>query len=334
MRKIVITGGAGFIGSELAWALKLSGHDVFVLDNFSYGYIDNLIRDGKLGIQFKDVDVRSSEIGNFFKNVDTIFHFAGISALPVCQENPSMAYEVNTAAVANVLEQARLHNVRRVIFSSTSAVYENTKGNAYENQPVDPDLVYASSKRMAELICKNYSKNYGMDILVPRFFNVYGPHQDINRQSPPFTSYLIKEIMSDRTPVLFNNTDVQRDYIHVDDVISLLIKMMESDKTFSGDVFNVCSTQGYSVPELVELVQRLAGKQIECTWGDPQDFWNKYPALFQSNATLSRKRIEKEVYKQSIGSNGLARRTFDWSPRIDINAGLSSIINYYNSCEH
>nr|MDP9412590.1 NAD-dependent epimerase/dehydratase family protein [Pseudomonadota bacterium] len=124
--KILITGGAGFVGSQLGKHLHGMGHEIVLLDNMSFGHLDNLLLDGAPFGQFVCKDIRDPDLAAQMQGVDTVFHLAGIAALPVCQQDPRAAYDVNVAGVGNVLEAARRAGVRRVIFSSTSAVYEKT----------------------------------------------------------------------------------------------------------------------------------------------------------------------------------------------------------------
>src|ERR1044071_5038484 len=125
MTKIGVTGAAGFSGSQLSKSFVDEGHEVLLLDNMSYGYLDNLVIDGKTFGKFLGVDICSPDLVKHFAGADYVFHFAGISALPVCQERPQYAMQVNVGGTANVLEAARLAGVHRVIFASTGAIYEN-----------------------------------------------------------------------------------------------------------------------------------------------------------------------------------------------------------------
>ena len=324
--KVLITGGAGFVGSQLGQHLHRRGDEVILLDNLSYGHIDNLLLDGRPFGRFVCADVRDRDLKRHFTGVDTVVHLAGIAALPVCQEDPGVAYEVNTAAVANVLEAARRSGARRVIFSSTSAVYENNKAEAFdEDTLINPNLVYASSKAAAEGICDSFVENYGMDIVICRFFNVYGPHQDVLRTSPPFTSYVARELALGRAPHLFNKSDVRRDYVYVDDVTDLLTRMIEADGRFVAGRFNVCSGKGFNVPELYALFQQVSRCEIEPIWDDPERYWNAYPALFDGEYPLSRERIVKEVHKHAIGNPLKAQQRFGWTARMDIKDGIAAV---------
>lgn len=324
--KVIITGGAGFVGSQLGRRLSAEGHDVVLLDNMSYGHLDNLVVDGATFGRFVCRDIRDPQAAALYEGADCVFHLAGIAALPANQLDPREAYDVNVGGTGAVLEAARRAGVRRVVFSSTSAIYEKTKAPVLrESDPVQPDLVYASTKLAAEQLCRGFAANYGMDVVVCRFFNVFGPHQDIQRTSPPFTSYVARELAHDRAPVLFNATDARRDYVHVDDVIALLAAMMRAEGRYAADVFNICTGQGHSVPELYRTFQHVSGKTIAAVYDDPGKFWDRYPALFAGPFPLSRERIVEEVYKNAVGSNEKARAAFGWAPQADIAAGLRSV---------
>jgi nucleoside-diphosphate-sugar epimerase len=262
-----------------------------------------------------------------YAGVDCVFHLAGIAALPVCQGDPREAYDVNVAGTGAVLEAARRAGVRRVVFASTSAVYERTTSALLrEDDVIAPDLVYACTKQAAEALCSGYALNYGLDIVVCRFFNVFGPHQDVLRASPPFTSYVARELAHDRSPVLYNDrTDVRRDYVHVSDVVGLLGRIMRDGASHAADVFNVCSGVGHSVPELYDAFRTVSGKSIDATYRDPAEFWNRYPMLFAGTHPLSRQRVIEEVYKTAVGSNAKAREAFGWEPQLDLVAGARSV---------
>lgn len=327
-RRVVITGGAGFVGSQLGRTLRQAGHQVLLVDNMSYGHLENLVDDAGAIAAVAFADVRDANIVRHFEGADVVFHFAGIAALPACQTAPQHAFDVNLSGTANVLEASRLAGVQRVIFSSTSAVYEaNSKLPNSVSDSVAPNLIYAMSKKAAEDVCRAYAVNYGMDVVVCRFFNVYGPHQDMRRLSPPFTSYVARELAMGRRPRLFNKSAAKRDYVHTDDVIRLLEKMMTSDRGFAAEVFNIGSGVAHAVPELYEIFRRVSGVDLEPEWAEASSIWDQYPALFDGKP-LSRVRIEKEVYKESLADIDATVDAFDWTPEIDIESGLASVWRY------
>ena len=323
--KVLITGGAGFVGSQLGLHLHKHGDDVRLLDNMAFGHLDNLLHDGKPFGHFICADVRD-DIMAHCDGVDTLFHLAGIAALPVCQQDPGGAYANNTGAVGNVLELARRAGVRRVIFSSTSAVYENSGDGPFaEDAAIGPDLTYACTKAAAEQLCDSYAANYGMDIVVCRFFNVYGPHQDVLRTSPPFTSYLSREFVLGRSPRVFNWTDARRDYVYVDDVVDLLVRMRDADGAFAADRFNICSGQGFTVPEIYDHFRAVSGRDIKPVREDPERYWDAYPTLFEGAHALSRKRITKEVFKNAIGDPAKAKERFGWVAKTRMSDGIAAV---------
>ena len=183
---ILITGGSGFIGSHLSEKLLINAENkLFLLDNLLTGSAKNIEHLDKDKVVLIEHDVQDHiEID---EQIDYVFHFAGIAPLPDCQSNPYDAIDTNVAGTVNILDAARFNGVKRVIFSSTSAIYENnTNFPCTEDDEVSPYLVYSSSKLQSEMLCKTYAKTYGLDVVMLRFFNVYGPHQDVMRKQPPY----------------------------------------------------------------------------------------------------------------------------------------------------
>ena len=153
-RKILITGGAGFIGSQLGRRLARDGHDVVLLDDMSFGHLDTHLRAGRPIARFVCRDIRDPRTTALSEGVDCVFPLAGVGTLPVCQSDPREAYDVNVAGTGAVLEAARRAGVRRVVFSWTSAGYEGTPGAPlHGDATIAPVLVYACTKQSAEALC-------------------------------------------------------------------------------------------------------------------------------------------------------------------------------------
>jgi len=145
------------------------------------------------------------------------------------------------------------------------------------------------------------------------------------RTSPPFTSYLSREFVLRRSPRVFNWTDARRDYVYVGDVVDLLVRMRDADGRFGAERFNVCSGQGFAVPEIYEHFQAVSGLEIEPVREDPERYWDAYPALFEGNHGLSRKRITKEVFKNAIGNPAKAQERFGWVAKTGMRDGIGAV---------
>jgi UDP-glucose 4-epimerase len=327
-KKIVITGGAGFIGSQLGHKLHQEGYEIVLVDDMSYGYTDNLTIDSKSFGAFIKSDIRTKEIFEILKGADTIFHFAGISALPVCQENPYYAIDVNVAGTANVLEAARLNNVRRVVFASTSATYENnTSFPLKETDEITPHLIYSLSKQQGEILCKSYFKTYGLEVVIIRFFNVYGPHQDFQRVSPPLTSYLIKCFLQGKQPILHSSGRQKRDYVYVDD-LNRLNKLCMTHINAPGNIFNAASGNSYSVLEIYDLLSKAFGTDVKPIFNEATNFWDKYPKLFEGAQPFPKLLLEKEVNKFSLGYIDHTFNVLGWKTEISLQEGMNRTALY------
>jgi len=328
MSRILITGGAGFIGSQLGYAYVAEGHDVILLDNMSYGYLDNLMIEGQTFGQFVGLDVRSPALAKQMDGVDFVYHFAGLSALPVCQAEPAYAIDVNVGGTANVLECARLAGVQRVIFASTSAIYENnTQFPCSESDPVAPTLTYSVSKLQAEKLCSAYWQLYDLPVVTLRYFNVYGPHQDFRRTSPPLMSYILRELLNGRPPVLHSDGTQERDCVYVEDVNRLNALCMTHPKA-PGEVINVGSGVATSVRDIYRLLAESCATELEPVYQPAHGFWNAFPMLFEGQYPLRQEVVEQEVVKYTLADTTRAQELLGWSPSVGIDEGLKRTAQY------
>jgi len=293
----------------------------------SYGRLDNLLIGGKLFGNFIGMDIRSKKIFEVMKGVDYVFHFAGIAPLPDCQSDPYHAIDINVAGTANILEAARYNGVKRVVFSSTSAIYENnSKFPCSESDKVSPYLIYSNSKLQSEMLCKSYVETYGLDVVMLRFFNVYGPHQDMARKQPPLIGYVIRELYNDNRPVLHSDGSQRRDYVYTQDVIDLC-QLVMTKEGIKSEIFNVCSNTDYSVKEIYQIIANYMGKNIVPKYNKSEDFWNKYPELYTGALLLKKEFLEKEVNKFALGENAKAK-AIGWKPRVGMEEGLKKSVDY------
>ena len=290
MSKILVTGAAGFIGSQLAHALWQKGEQVILLDNFSYGSEDNLIfedYDFRGEILREDVCDRSMLDKLFAKErFDYVYHIAAITPLPDCQVDPGKAVEVNVAGTVNVLEVSRRYGAKRVIFASTSAVYENCDQFPTKEQDVEhTTLVYSTCKFTAEQFCRSFYESYGLPVTVLRFANVYGPHIDCLRTQPPVAGYIIREFYYGRSPVMHSTGEQRRDFVYVDDLIDLAIRVQAGE---GFDIVNVSTGTTYSINQVYDAIARIMGK-TDCPpeRAESSHYWHRYPALYEGAYRIS-----------------------------------------------
>ena len=327
---ILITGGAGFIGSQISRHLQQLGHTITVLDNMSYGKDDNLKVNGEWVFdKFIRDDIRSQRFSQHCKNMDAVIHLAAIAPLPDCQLNPVIAYDNNVIGTLNVLNSCRSANVQKVIFSSTSAIYENCQNYPLteDNIESEPNLIYSMSKRASEAVCSSYVDNYDMDITTLRFFNVYGPHQDFKRKHPPLMGYITKCLLEDTEPTFFSDGHQKRDYVYIDDIINMVeLILLRSD--IAGETFNVCTNTAHSVRDIYEIYQKAFGKKLPPNFNDSTRFWDKYPQLFEGVHPLSKERLIKEVDKYSLGTYNKAKEILGWEPQTSLERGIQNCVEY------
>ena len=315
--KILLTGAAGGIGSTLGYYLFKKGHNLTLVDNLRNGYEKNLLIGGKEFGNFHNQDVCDSELGNkLLDSYDCIIHLAAITALPDCESNVNDTIRINVAGTTNIMECARKWNVPHIIFASTSAIYENNKEKLFtENLSVNPHLWYSLSKKMAEEVCESYRVNYGMSITTLRFFNVFGPRQDIHRKNPPLLNYLVREIGKGNQPILHSDGNQARDYIHVDDVVKLIDLCLEKKPD---DTFNVCTGSLLSVNQIVKYVCETFDSSIKPIYQEASKLWDTYPNLFSGDCPLNKEIVAKETNKYSKGSYQKAKELLGWKPNADL----------------
>jgi UDP-glucose 4-epimerase len=328
--KVLITGAAGFIGSQLAHRLWKEGAELLLVDNFSYGSNDNLtFEDHSFVDEVLKMDIRDRDgMSDIFNtnSIDFVYNIAGIAPLPDCQTNPCDAVDVNLTAFVNILELSRECGVKKVIQASTNAMYENeTVFPTREDNFKVPTLIYPNTKYCAERFAESFCKTYGMSVTCIRFANVYGPHIDCLRKQPPFVGYMIRELYYDRVPVFHSDGKQRRDYIYVEDLIDLAIKVQNS-KGF--DCVNCSSNQNYSVNEMYAIAQNIMGKNIKAKYADTSHYWEKYPQLYQGAYPIKSEILEHEVNKYSLCDNEFALKKYGWVPKVGIEEGLAKVIEY------
>ena len=259
--KVLVTGGAGFIGSHLVDELVSLGNEVRILDNFSSEgtwNISDILKRSQLS--FVNGDIRSHDVvDDALRGVDAVFHLAAVTSVPFSVKYPKQTFEVNTRGTKNLLEACLRNDVERFIYVSSCAVYGEPKYLPIdEGHPLNPISPYAKSKLWAEKVCNEFQESNGLNITVLRPFNVYGPRQRSDQYAGVISSF-IKNLIEGSPSVIHGDGRQTRDFIYVKDVVNALILALEHDEA-KGQSFNIATGVPTSINRLASLLVEL--------WGD------------------------------------------------------------------
>ena len=252
MSKIIVTGGAGFIGSNLTDALIEKGHDVLIIDNLSTGKRENINPKAK----FFKADLRDfDKIQPLFKDVDFVFHQAALPRIPLSIEKPIETNDINIKGTLNALVAAKEAGVKKFIYASSSSALGGAAEIPMKEdascQPLNP---YALQKYVGELYCKIFFDIYGLSTVSLRYFNVYGPRQPREGSYTPVIGIFLTQKAKGEKLTITGDGEQTRDFTHVFDVVRANILAMESNKVGKGEVINVGAGKKYSVNEIAKIV--------------------------------------------------------------------------------
>lgn len=269
--KALVTGGAGFIGSNLVWALVEKGYSVTVVDDLSMGKLENLPKNEK--VTFIEHDVCDAEFMHQLldENFDFIYFLAAIASVADSVANPYLTHKINQEAVVNTLEYLRLKNLKpkRFLFTSSAAVYGNyPELPKKEDGRVQPLTPYAVDKYAAERFTLDYGDLYGLSTVAVRFFNVFGPRQNPDSPYSGVLSIVTKCLLEDKEFTLFGDGQQTRDFVYVKDIVNALIFISENPA--SHGVYNIGYGQQNSLLSVIRRYEEIAGKQLKLTFADPR----------------------------------------------------------------
>jgi nucleoside-diphosphate-sugar epimerase len=297
---VIVTGVAGFIGSNLADRLLAEGYRVIGLDNLAYGVREQIPE----GVDFRQVDVRSPELSQNLRGADAIFHMAAKNCIADCQTDPVETSDINVTGTVKLFEAARLAGVSRVIYAESSAVYEGSQILPTPEDDVHAESFYAVSKVAGMLFAEAYRRFYGMQTTALRYFNVYGPRQDYRRTIPPVMSAFMIKLLQGERPTIYGDGSKRRDFVYVDDVNAFHLLCLRDPRTI-GHVYNVGSGASTSVSEIYAKIAACIGSDIQ------PEHKPGLPGEAQENrADIS------------------AARALGWSPSVSLDEGLRRSIDY------
>ncbi len=250
--KILVTGGAGFIGSNLTDALINKGHQVVVIDNLSTGKEENI----NPKAEFHKLDLRDfAAIRPLFTGIEGVFHVAAVPRIPLSIEKPIETNEVNITGTLNTLLAAKEGGVKKLVYSSSSSVYGNQKELPLEEEmKADPLNPYALQKYVGELYCRIFPEIYHLPTVSLRYFNVYGPRQPEEGSYVPVVGVFLKQKEKGLPLTITGDGGQTRDFTHVSDVVRANIMAMESERVGKGEAINIGAGKNYSINQLAEMV--------------------------------------------------------------------------------
>jgi len=315
----LVTGGAGFIGSNLVEELLRQGEKVRILDNFSTGKRENIAQIKRIlhqenksktfeKLETIEGDVRSYHIvREAVAGVDFILHQAALPSVPRSVKDPITTNEVNVVGTLNILNAAKESKVKRIIYASSSSVYGDL-----ETLPKTEDMLpkplspYAVSKLAGEKYCQVFTRLYGLETVVLRYFNVFGPRQDPSSQYSAVIPKFITLIKEGQSPTIYGDGKQSRDFTYVTNVVEAnLLACKQGLEELSGEVFNIACGKRISINELVASIQKLVNVKIEPFYAEPRPC----------------------DIKHSLANIGKARQYLGYEPKIDFYQGLSKIIS-------
>ena len=305
MKKAIVTGGAGFIGSHLAEELSERDYHLIILDNLSTGKRANIapLLDKK-NVEFIQGSITDLPfLQKLFKNTDFIFHLAAIASVPRSIDEPQLCHEVNVTGTLNVLIAARDNKVKKAVNASSCAIYGDAPGlPKKEDMPINPLSPYAVTKLAAENYCQIFQKVYGLPSVSLRFFNIFGPRQNPDSEYAAAIPKFIKIKSQGKNIHIYGDGKATRDYIYVKDAVNAFILAAESD---ASGIYNIGSGRSTTVNELVNLINKLTGNNTAPVYSPPRP-----GDILHSLADISK------------------AKTFGYNPRYNLKQGLKETIKY------
>ena len=305
--RILVTGGAGFIGSHLVEALVRQGHEVRVLDDLSSGRLANL-RSVRRDIEFLKGDCAEPAVARkAVGRCEVVFHEAAVPSVARSVDDPALSHHANATATLSLLVAARDAGVRRLVYAGSSSVYGAERGlPKLESMPTRPMSPYGVAKLLGEHYLRVFAELYGLETLTLRYFNVFGPRQDPSSPYSGVISLFTTEMLRGRTPVIYGDGRQSRDFTYVDNVVQANLLALEA-KGLRGQTVNVATGRRISLLRLLSAVARETGR----------------PARARHRAA------RPGDVRHSLAAVSAARRLLGYRPSVDFETGLARTVAWY-----
>jgi len=309
MSHVLVTGGAGFIGSNLTEALLKMGHQVWVLDNLSTGKRENLVFDEAYPfLEMIEGDICDlTTCQKAMEGIEYVFHQAALPSVQRSVEDPLTSHTVNTGGTLNLLIAAKDAGVRRVIYAASSSAYGDTPTLPKKEEMVpNPLSPYALQKLIGEEYCRLFFQLYGLETISLRYFNIFGPKQDPNSIYSAVIPKFIDALVSGHSPVIFGDGEQSRDFTYIDNVVHANLLAMNAERT-QGEVVNVACGRRVSLNQLVKILQDIIGSHVSSHYEEPR----------------------KGDVRHSLADIKRVKTILNYDPRVGIEEGLRKTVEYF-----
>jgi len=311
MDKFLVTGGAGFIGSNICAKLISQGCFVRVIDNLLTGKKSNLA--GILEkIEFIEADMGDPDIARqAMKGIDVVLHQGALPSVPRSVDDPAATHRHCVDATFTLLLAARDAKVKRFVYAASSSAYGDTPTlPKIETMPVNPLSPYAAAKLMGEYYCSVFYKVFGLETVSLRYFNVFGPHQDPTSQYAAAIPAFVTSILKDKSPTIYGDGTQSRDFTYVANIVEANLLAAGAEQT-KGEVVNIACGEAVTVNEIIEMINETVGKKIKPKYVPPQ----------------------KGDVKHSLADISLAKKLLGYKPIVLFKEGLQKAIEWYRTLE-
>ncbi|KAA3613271.1 MAG: SDR family oxidoreductase [Calditrichaeota bacterium] len=305
--RYLVTGGAGFIGSNLVERLVQNGENVRIIDNFSTGKEENIAEYGEQ-IEVVNGDIRYlNTVMEAMKNVDYVLHQAALPSVPRSVETPLESNDVNTNGTLNLLYAAKESGVKRFVMAASSSAYgESPTLPKVETMPTSPLSPYAVNKLAGENYCKAFYNVYGLETIALRYFNIYGRRQDPNSFYSAVIPKFVKALLMNKAPTIFGDGETSRDFTYIDNVIEANLLACKAPQKAAGKVMNIACGERITLNELALELNTLLGKDLGVVHADERPGDIKHSL---ADISLAKEMINYEG-KHKIGDS--LKKTVDW----------------------
>ena len=309
--KYLVAGGAGFIGSNIVKKLLENKETVRAVDNFSTGRKENI----EEFLNNPNFELFQGDLSDFgvaemvVKDMDFVLHQAALPSVPRSIDDPISSNNSNVTATLNLLVASRRQKIKKFVFASSSSIYgDNPELPQKEDFPIRPISPYALTKYVGERYCQLFYQIYGLPTICLRYFNVFGPKQNLNSQYSAVIPKFINCFLKNKTAVIFGTGEQSRDFTFVENVVSANLLSVKSEKGF-GEVFNIACNQQTSLNQMVKLLQKITGKAIE------PEYQKERPGdVLHSKADISK-----------------AQKILNYSPETSFEQGLQETVEWYKA---